>query len=61
MNPNGNMVERAILLTDKGFYRMTPGKYKPDKFNPIDDIKKISMTSYGDQLVVLHHATRYNQ
>jgi hypothetical protein len=34
MNPNGQMVERAILLTEKGFYRMTPGKYKVLLFSP---------------------------
>ncbi len=38
MNPDGKMVERAILLTDKGFYRMTPGKYNPDKHNALADI-----------------------
>ena len=51
------MVERAILLTDKGFYRMTPGKYKPDKHNDLSDITAISMTSKADNLVVLHHKT----
>ena len=57
MNPNGKMVERGILLTNKGFYRMTPGKYKPDKHNALSDIKKITMTQQGDNLVVLHHET----
>ncbi len=55
MNPDGKMVERAILLTDKGFYRMTPGKYKPDKHNELSDIKGISMTKQNDNVVVLHH------
>lgn len=26
MNPDGKMVERAVMITEKGFYRMTPGK-----------------------------------
>ena len=55
MNPNGKMVERAILLTDKGFYRMTPGKYNVDKHNALSDIKAISMTTKSDNLVILHH------
>jgi myosin-1 len=57
MNPNGKMVERGIMLTEKGFYRMTPGKYKPDKHNELADIKGISLTTQNDNLVVLHHAT----
>jgi hypothetical protein len=57
MNPNGKMVERGIMLTEKGFYRMTPGKFKADKHNLLDDIKKISMTKAHDNLVVLHHET----
>ena len=57
MNPNGKMVERGILLTNKGFYRMTPGKYKPDKHNALSDIKKITLTQQGDNLVILHHET----
>ena len=55
MNPNGKMVERAIMLTEKGFYRMTPGKYKPDKHNELSDIKRISLSKQGDNVVVLHH------
>ncbi len=57
MNPNGKMVERAIMLTEKGFYRMTPGKYKPDKHNELSDIKGISLSTQNDNLVVLHHGT----
>jgi len=57
MNPDGKMVERAIMLTDKGFYRMIPGKYKPDKHNDLSDIVKISMTSKQDNLIVIHHNT----
>lgn len=57
MNPNGTMVERAILITDQGFYRMTPGKYQADKCNPLTDIVKISLSKRGDHLVTLHHAT----
>ena len=56
MNPNGKMVERAIMLTDKGFFRMTPGKYKPEKKNELSDIKRISMTKKNDHLVILHHS-----
>ena len=57
MNPDGKMVERAIMLTDKGFYRMVPGKYKPDKHNDLSDITKISMTTKQDNLIVIHHET----
>jgi myosin-1 len=57
MNPNGKMVERAIMLTEQGFYRMTPGKYKPDKHNELADIKAISITTQNDNLVVLHHGS----
>ena len=57
MNPNGKMVERAIMLTEKGFYRMTPGKYKPDKHTELSDIKGISLSTQNDNLVVLHHGT----
>ncbi len=57
MNPNGKMVERAIMLTEKGFYRMTPGKYKADKHNELSDITSITLSKQNDNLVVLHHGS----
>lgn len=57
MNPDGKMVERAILLTDKGFYRMVPGKYKPDKHNALSDIKRVVLSTKCDNLVVIKHET----
>ena len=56
------MDERAIVLTDKYLYKLDPKKDFHVKKNgiSIDDIIGLSVTSEGEQLVVVHLASDHD-
>ena len=56
VNRNRKSQERALLITERALYTLTPGKWKVTNRVPLEAITDLSMSKFADGFFVVHIA-----
>tara|TARA_B110001452_G_scaffold96711_2_gene80015 strand:- start:749 stop:1345 length:597 start_codon:yes stop_codon:yes gene_type:complete len=54
VNRNRKSQERALLITERALYTLTPGKWKVTNRVPLECISDLSMSTFADGFFVVH-------